>query len=85
MKAFVHATGRIEIASKRPDLHCVLIAEAPAKLLREALMRRSRLAHDNSTMLVPGVPEADTAAEKIEAVAAFAVKIATLIERLKTS
>lgn len=85
MKAFVHIGGKIEIARQRPDSTCAMFAEGPAKLLRKAVMMRARMGYDGVTLLMPGVPEAESAVAEFEAVAAFAVQIALLIERLKTS
>lgn len=57
MKAYCWASGQIEFGRRVPE-GAILMAEGPAKPLRDVIGATARLAYDNKTLLVPGVPEA---------------------------
>lgn len=70
MIAYAWATGRIDFGRRMP-VGALIIAKAPAKPLRKAVTGYARLAYDGKTWLVPGVPEADTQNDGIDALLAF--------------
>ncbi|SMF85858.1 hypothetical protein SAMN06265365_1657 [Tistlia consotensis] len=55
--AYCWRSGQIAVGKKRPD-GTLPIAHGPETTLRRALTKRARLAYDNRTWLVPGLPEA---------------------------
>lgn len=57
MVAYCWANGVIGFGRKVPD-GALEIARGPSKALRRWIAGVSRLAYDNKTLLVPGVPEA---------------------------
>lgn len=57
MIAYCYATGRIEFGRTCPD-GAIEMARGPAEALRKLISATARLAYDNVTLLVPGVPEA---------------------------
>ena len=74
MKAFCWRHGQIGFGRKAPE-GTLIIAEAPAKQLRSAIEPAARLAFDNRTLLVPGVPEASNWKHAVDAVSVFATRI----------
>lgn len=58
MHAYCYASGEIMFGPKGPE-GTIRIATGRAKRLRDAISPAARLAYDNKTLLVPGVPEAD--------------------------
>ncbi len=72
MQAFVFTDGVIGFATRMPKGKCaLLIAEAPAPVLRQAVSVVARHGYDGETLLVPGVPEAETSMQALEAVLRF--------------
>lgn len=57
MHAYCFANGAIGFGRRIPD-GAVAVARGPAKAVRSLIAGSSLLAHDNTTWLVPGVPEA---------------------------
>lgn len=57
MHAYCFASGEIQFGRKVAE-GAILIASGPAATLRSAIAPAARLAYDNETLLVPGVPEA---------------------------
>jgi hypothetical protein len=55
--AYCYASGQIEFGRRVPD-GAIQIARGPAAALRELIYGTARLAYDNKTWLVPGIPEA---------------------------
>lgn len=60
---FAYATGRIGFGDETPDdalpIYCIVGAEpAEVKRLKESVVVLARHAYDNTTLLVPGIPEA---------------------------
>ena len=58
MKAYAWRTGRIDFGRAVPD-GALEIVDLPAKECRRLIKGTARIAYDNKTLLVPGVPEAD--------------------------
>lgn len=57
MHAYCFANGVIGLGRRTPK-GAIVFARGPAKAVRDLVARSSRLAYDNVTWLVPGVPEA---------------------------
>lgn len=70
MKAYCGADGSIHFGRTVPEGMCC-IAEAPAKKLRAVISATARLAYDNKTLLVPGVPEAASQQRGMTALIAY--------------
>lgn len=68
MHAYCFASGEILFGRKVPD-GAILIATGPAEKLRRAIEPAARLAYDNRTLLVPGIPEADDQGQAGDALA----------------
>lgn len=59
MIAYCWRTGRIDFGRTLPE-GAIQIAKGPSKKLRPLIEVTARHAYDGKTLLVPGVPEADT-------------------------
>lgn len=70
MRAYCFASGKIDFGRKVPD-GAILIATGPAATLRSAIGPAARLAYDNNTLLVPGVPEAENQQKAGDALAGW--------------
>lgn len=57
--AFVHRNGVIGFAQRQPR-NALRIATAPLRRLRSIVEVVARHAYDGKTLLVPGIPEAET-------------------------
>lgn len=71
---YMLASGRIEFSTSPLEEHpglpiCPEYAEHPR--YREEIETWARLAYDNKTLLVPGIPEAKTLNEKLDALTRF--------------
>jgi hypothetical protein len=55
--AYCWRSGVIEFGTKVPE-GCIEIARGKESVVRKAISATARMAHDNKTLLVPGVPEA---------------------------
>lgn len=66
MDAYCYATGQIQFGTVTPR-GCIRIATGDDKPLRDLIEGTARLAYDNRTLLVPGVPEAPNETAKIRA------------------
>ena len=64
-------TGEIKISRKRDEPGMLLVGSGPGKELREKVSARARLADDGHTMLVPGLPEAESEKDALDAVNSF--------------
>lgn len=71
MKAWAWRSGKIELGRHAPD-GAICFASGPAKALHEIVGVLARHAYDGKTLLVPGIPEATSDDEAIEALSAFA-------------
>lgn len=71
MKAFAWASGLIGFAARVPK-GALLIAEGPAKPLREIVDVLARHSHQSDQLIVPGVPEApEDSNERVDALIRF--------------
>jgi len=59
MIAYCYRSGQIRFGTKVPE-GAIQVAKGPAKPLREMIRNVARHAYDGTTLLVPGVPEAET-------------------------
>ncbi|KAF1009087.1 MAG: hypothetical protein GAK28_00720 [Luteibacter sp.] len=66
MIAYCYANGVIYFGTKVPH-GAIAIASGPELPLREHIAATARLAYDNTTLLVPGVPEAEDQEAKLDA------------------
>lgn len=57
INAWCWRSGQIEFGQRVPD-GAMHIANGDEPVVREVITQTARLAHDNLTLLVPGVPEA---------------------------
>ena len=80
MRAYCFASGQIEFGQKVPA-GALVITKAPAKVLREVLAGLARRAYDGQTLLVPGVPEANTERAKLDALVAFRLRVLMALDR----
>lgn len=79
-----HRDGRIVFARHgyyAPE--AMPIISGPARLLRRAVTACGRLAYDNKTWLVPGVPEAADDLAARSAVLAFKSQLARRVDRYR--
>ncbi|MBW6399531.1 hypothetical protein KPL78_16860 [Roseomonas sp. HJA6] len=83
--AWCHRDGVIGIGQKAPEGSLLLRQGESEPVLQEAIARVGRLAYDNTTWLVPGVPEADDDDAALEAAIDFIFKLrlrcATITQR----
>lgn len=70
MIVFTDRRGRIEIR-RVPPKNMLLLARGRKAAIERVLAGCARLAYDNETWLVPGVPEADTNDAAVDAAMAF--------------
>jgi len=71
MYAHCFRSGEIELSRKSNIEGAICIANAPAKELRRKVSARARHAYDGETLLVPGIPEAQTDDEAFDAMQRF--------------
>ena len=67
---YVWASGQIEFGESVPN-GALSIAKGEREALENAISAIGRLAHDNKTWLVPGIPEAETSNDGIDALIHF--------------
>ena len=82
MKAWCYRSGEIVFGHSLPK-GCILIAQGPAKPLREMICAVARHAYDGKTLLVPGIPEADTEKEAADALERFLDWIAPRVTKMQ--
>jgi len=79
MIAYCYRSGQIEFhygfGRKTPE-GAIWIGEGRGPQFRRKVEGRARLAYDNKTLLVPGIPEANNDAEALKALSRF-------VDRLK--
>ncbi len=66
LNAFCYRSGQLKFAKKVPE-GVIIIAENITRTQRDKLAIRARMAYDNKTLLVPGIPEADSDDEALDA------------------
>lgn len=71
--AYCWRDGRLECASRAPK-GALVLANGPMRLLRKITSTIGRHGYDGRTLLVPGIPEADTDLEALEAARRFQVE-----------
>lgn len=71
MKCYCWMTGRIELGRKCPQ-GAIELHSGPAKALRRHVEVIARHGYAEGLLLVPGVPEADSVADKVAACIRFA-------------
>jgi len=70
MKAFCWAEGNIEFGRSTPE-GALEIASAPATRLRKTITTTARHSYDGKILFVPGVPEAESGREAVDAVITY--------------
>lgn len=75
MLAYCYRSGQIGLGSRLPK-GALPIARAKGHQLRRTIEGLARWAYDNKTMLVPGIPEADSDVEALDALKRFAGQVA---------
>lgn len=68
--AFCWASGEIEYGTEVPK-GAIRIATGPESSVRHLIYATARLAYDNKTMLVPGIPEAQDQKAKVAALSSW--------------
>ncbi len=68
--AYCWRNGKIQIGRKTPE-KALCVGRGPYRALRRLVDVRARLAYDNKTRLVPGIPEAENDEEAFEAAVQF--------------
>lgn len=68
--AYCYASGQIKIGTKVP-VGALPIISGPENKLRAVIQGTARLARDNKTLLVPGIPEAPNQEEALNALFAY--------------
>lgn len=58
MKIYCYRSGEIGFALRKEPCGAIVIASAPHGIAEPAVHGSARLAYDNQTWLVPGIPEA---------------------------
>ena len=82
MFAYCWRSGQIEFGNRVPGGAAELIYGPPG-IIKERVSVRARHAYDGTTLLVPGVPEADSDAEAHRALVAFRQMLTRSIEGLR--
>lgn len=80
MKAYAWKSGRIDFGRKVPD-GALEIGSASSKALRRVIDATARHGYDNS-LIVPGVPEAQTGDAKVDALIAYCKWIKPRLEKV---
>lgn len=79
MILFAYRSGKLEVGRKVVE-GTIGVGRGNRRTLVKAMERRARLAYDNGTWLVPGVPEADNETEALEALKQFTRSIKPLLK-----
>ena len=72
--AYCWRSGQLEFGRVVPE-GAVLVLRGPDRIVREVVEPACRLAYDNKTLLVPGVPEAETDEDALASAMEFIVWI----------
>jgi len=78
--AYCDANGRIAFGQSVPSGQ-LMIASGPREKLVEMVSGAARHAYDGETLLVPGVPEAESLTDGLEALLRFRDRIRAYFER----
>ena len=71
MYAHCYRSGEIEVSRKKDLPGAIMIGAGRATDLRRRLVARARHSYDGTTLLVPGIPEADSDDQAEAAMVAF--------------
>lgn len=82
MLAYCWRTGRIDFGRSVPE-GAIKIAQGPSKKLKPLICAVARHAYDGKTLLVPGVPEADTDDHAADALERFIDWITPSVAKLQ--
>lgn len=85
VKAFGYASGHVGFTAKRIPDGALPLAHIDTQEQRDAFEANCRLAYDNETLLVPGVPEAEDQMSGLDAFMAFRDRIDMIFARLKSA
>lgn len=72
--AYCWRSGQLEFWRTVPD-GAVLVLRGPDRIVREIVEPVCRLAYDNKTLLVPGVPEAETDEDALASTMEFIIRV----------
>lgn len=84
MIAYCYRSGQIKFGRSVPT-GAIQVARGPAKKLRAMISVTARHAYDGKTLLVPGIPEAETEREAESALRRFLDWIAPRVADLQES
>ena len=73
---FADRAGVIEFGTRTPKGCLTIASHGDREALEAAVGPPARLAYDNKTLLVPGIPEADSDDDALEALLAFRDQVA---------
>ena len=73
--AYCYRSGEVQVARREPS-GAIALVRGPAPLLRQVVSANARHSRTSNTLLVPGVPEAVTQEEALDAAAAWAKRVA---------
>jgi len=82
MIAYCYRSGRIGFGRSVPE-GAIKVAQGRAKQLRDLIGVTARHAYDGKTLLVPGIPEADTDEHAADALEQFINWISPSVEKIK--
>lgn len=82
MIAYCYRSGQIMFGRSVPE-GAIKVAQGPAKKLREMITCVARHAYDGKTLLVPGIPEAETEQDAENALRRFLDWIAPRISEIQ--
>jgi len=82
MIAYCYRSGQIQFGRSIPE-GAIKVAQGPAKKLRDLIGVVARHAYDGKTLLVPGIPEAETEQQAEDALRRFLDWIAPRISEIQ--
>jgi hypothetical protein len=82
MIAYCYRSGQIRFGRKVPE-GAIQVAKGPAKPLRNLIRCVSRQAYDGTTLLVPGIPEAETESQAEDALRRFLAWLAPRVAEIQ--
>lgn len=84
MIAYCYRSGQIGLASKNAPAGTIILVRGPRKRVEYAVSAAARLAYDNQTMLVPGIPEAENDEDAYQSMVRFSDRLIAAV-RSKTA
>jgi hypothetical protein len=79
--AFCYASGHIGFGTALPDGALEITRHSDKQTLLKVVEGTARLAYDNKTWLVPGIPEASNENEKLKALRAYRVWVGKSLKK----